>query len=589
MNVQPRDYQDEARSKILATWGERPWYKEGETYRSCVLNIPTSSGKTVVAGLVCESVSKRGRFLYLADRDELCAQPLDKFWRLLGIHADLDKADSKASRMSQVVVGSVQTLCREDRLARYPRDHFKYIFVDEAHRSVEQAKAVTDYFHTAKVCGQTATAFRAKLKDLSSYYQTVAFELKLFSLIDQGYIVPFKVLTLPVEVDLTDVHQSQSFGEQDYDKEELHNLMAPYYRQIAKLIKEHCAGRQIVAFLPLIKSSQLFTEICQREGIEARHIDHKSTDRVEAAQAFGERKFQLISNSSLLTTGWDCPACDCLLNLTPTRSLVAWFQKVGRIGRVLPGVVDGLRNANDRRAAIAASCKPDALILDLLYHADRFGVQGPADLVAANVAERQAIKKALLDAEGEELDLEGLVRDVQAEREAKLREELERAAKRRAIGLVDAQLYATLVHDQKLIDYEPISGWHNLKVTDAQKEYLMRNGIDPESVKDRGHASALTEQLWQRKNAGLCSFRTMSALEKAGVLNSTKYSEEQAYRRLGEDYPFPFGKPARSAKTLGQVDAGYWRWLSEQEWVRESWPLIWKHMEQLGVVAVEVE
>ena len=99
-----------------------------------------------------------------------------------------------------------------DRLHRYPRDHFRYIFVDEAHRSVEQAKAVTDYFHSAKVCGQTATAFRAKLKDLSAYYQTVAFELKLFSLIDQGYIVPFKVLTLPVEIDVSDVHQSQSFG-----------------------------------------------------------------------------------------------------------------------------------------------------------------------------------------------------------------------------------------------------------------------------------------------------------------------------------------------------------------------------------------
>ena len=51
--------------------------------------------------------------------------------------------------------------------------------------------------------------------------------------------------------------------------------MAPYYRQIAKLIKEHCSGRQIVAFLPLIKSSQLFTEICQREGIAARHVDFK--------------------------------------------------------------------------------------------------------------------------------------------------------------------------------------------------------------------------------------------------------------------------------------------------------------------------
>jgi hypothetical protein len=73
---------------------------------------------------------------------------------------------------------------------------------------------------------------------------------------------------------------------------------------------------------------------------------------------------------------------------------VAWFQKAGRIGRVLEGIIDGLKHATERKAAIAASAKPDALILDLLYHADRFGVQGPADLVAANVGERQASSRA---------------------------------------------------------------------------------------------------------------------------------------------------------------------------------------------------
>jgi superfamily II DNA or RNA helicase len=102
MNLQPRDYQDEARTKILATRGERPWYNgNGETYRSCVLNIPTSSGKTVVAGMVCESVSARGRFLYLADRDELCTQPQRKFYKLLGFAAAVEKAEQKASQMSQ--------------------------------------------------------------------------------------------------------------------------------------------------------------------------------------------------------------------------------------------------------------------------------------------------------------------------------------------------------------------------------------------------------------------------------------------------------------------------------------------------------
>jgi hypothetical protein len=76
----------------------------------------------------------------------------------------------------------------------------------------------------------------------------------------------------------------------------------------------------------------------------------------------------------------------------------------------------------------------------------------------------------LADSDSEFLDLELIARDVQAEREQKLKEELERAAKRKAQGLVDAQLYAAMLHNRGLLDYEPVSHWHGEKMTDAQAE-----------------------------------------------------------------------------------------------------------------------
>lgn len=583
--ISARDYQAEARTKILAAWGEKPWYTQGETYRSCLLNIPTSAGKTIIAGLVAEAIGGRGRFLYLADRDVLCAQPRDKFARMLGIQAALEKAEDRAGPLAPVVVGSIQTLSRDNRLGQFGRDHFQYIFVDEAHRSVEQAKKITDYFRTAKVCGQTATAFRAKLKDLSAYYETVAYEIGLFSLIEAGYIVPIKVLTLPVEVDLSDVRQTATPDGQDYDAHELDTKIAPYYRRICELIVEHCRDRQILCFLPLIKSSQEFVTIARAAGINARHIDGQmsKTDKDRILYDFESRRFQLISNSSLLSTGWDCPPCDTLLNLSPTRSTGLWRQKTGRIVRVLPGVVDGIATATARRAAIMASPKPSALILDLLYHAEKFGLQGPADLVAANVGERQAIQKRL-DIIEEEFDLQEVASVVQEEREDELKKELEAAARRKSDGLVDAKYYATLMHDRALMDYEPVMHWHTEKVSDKQSAFLERNGIDPVTVQDRGHAFAISSKIWGRKKLNLASYRTVVALEAKKVPGATHYSEEQAYRLLGNDYPFPFGMPAKRKWSIGTVPASYWRWLSEQPWVASSWPLIWKHMQEIGVV-----
>lgn len=580
MNLQPRDYQDEARNRILATLGVRPWWDgASETFNSCVLNIPTSAGKTVIAGMVCESVSARGRFLYLADRDELTEQPMDKFRSLLGINASLDKGESKASRMSSVVIASIQTLSKQSRLERFPRDHFSFIFVDEAHREPIRAKKIRDYFHTAKSVGQTATAFRAKLKDLSPYYDTVAYELGLFDLIERGFIVPIKVQTLPVDIDITDVHQRDG----DYDENELDAAITPYYNRIAELIVEHCRNRQIVTFLPLIKSSQAFVSICRQHGINARHIDGQSPNRSELKLEFLQRKFQLISCSSLLSTGWDCPPCDTLLNLAPTRFAGLWRQKVGRIVRPLPGVVEGLKSAEARRRAIKESPKPYALILDLLFHAEKFGLQGPADLIAANDKERKGIVKRLASAQGV-LDLEEVTSDVQEEVEATLAEELREAARRKHNGLVDAQYYAAIMHDRDLENYEPVSKWMTEKVSEKQAEYLMKNGVDPATVTDRGHASAISSKIWGRKNVGLASWRTVQALEAKKVPGAVHYSEEQAYRFLQDDYPFPFGMPAKRNWTVGQVPASYWRWLAEQPWVERSWPIIFRRMEHFGLV-----
>jgi hypothetical protein len=223
-----------------------------------------------------------------------------------------------------------------------------------------------------------------------------------------------------------------------------------------------------------------------------------------------------------------------------------------------------------------------------LFHAERFGLQGPADLVAANVGERAAIGAKLK--QGEMLDLQSVASDVQAEREQQLKEELLRAAKRRAMhGLVDAKLYAAVMHDKELEDYEPTMHCHHGKPTDQQVEFLERNGIDCATVKDKGHASALTTAIFARKTAGLCGFRTLRALEKRNVVGALRYSEEQAYTFLGNDYPFPFGLPAKRSWTLNQVPASYWRWLSEQDWVeptekQQGHPLVWRHMQAIGVV-----
>jgi superfamily II DNA or RNA helicase len=580
-----RDYQAHCRDAVLAAWGIEPWFKGGDTFQSLLINLPTSAGKTVTVGLTIYEILERelGRCLFLADTDELCAQPQKKFRSLFGMHASIEKAGDKASRMAPLVVGSAQTLIREERRARYNPDHFQFIFVDEAHRGSDRNKVITNYFAGAKVCGVTATAFRAKLADLSDYYEHVAFEMGMFDLIDEGYIVPYQVLTLPVVVDIRGVHQKMSTEGMDYDKSELDTTIGPYYERICELILEHAADRHIICYLPLIKSSQEFVTIARGLGINARHVDGQSPDRAQILEQFARGDIQLLSNSSLLTTGWDCPRCDCLLNLAPTRSRGLFRQKAGRPGRILPNIIEGVRDGDlfrvdtkeARKAAIAASAKPNALILDLLWQTEKFGLVGPADLIATSEDDRHAIQ---LKIEGLRVpaDLQGVSAEVQAEREAALKKALIEAAKRQSTFNDTINLIAAMLHSKEVMDYEPAMRWERKPVTKKQRAWLEKNSIDPASAKSAGHVSALMNLVFGRERAGLCSHKVVEALEKKGVAGAISMTDWQAYQILGGNFPFPFGKHAKAGHTLRQIPSGFWRWASapENEWIKKRYPVV---------------
>lgn len=585
--IQARDYQEQCRDAVLAALGEKPWYTDGEIFRSALINLPTSAGKTVVAGLIIQAVEGRGRVLFLADTDELCTQPRLKFRSLFGINAAVEKAGDEASKLSDVVIGSAQTLIRENRRTRFGSDHFDYIFVDEAHRGSDRNKVITDYFAKAKVIGQTATAFRSKLADLSKYYDTVAFEMGMFDLIDEGYIAPLKVLTLPVEIDIRDVKQTRTVDGMDYDKEELDTKIQPYYERICELILEHAASRRIVAFLPLIKSSQEFTAIARRLGIDARHVDGKSWDRSRLLEQFERGDFTMLCNSSLLTTGWDCPPCDCLLNLAPTRSAGMFRQKVGRIGRVLAGIIDGITDKSERRARIAGSAKPDALILDFLWQVERFGLMGPADLIAANGDEKLAIQIRLQGLEGLQ-DLQGVASAVQEEREAALKQALIDAAKRQSTFNDAINLIAAVLHGRSVTNYEPVSRWHAKPVSKQQVEWMKRNRIDPNSAKDRGHVSAFMNLIFGRQRAGLAPWAVVEALEKVGIKGAVSFNDWDAYQILGGNYPFPFGKYAERRAVLRQIPYGYLRWCAEQAWMPKKFPIVWDWIKDVCPDAIKV-
>lgn len=120
-----RKYQAEARDAVVSQWDSG--------HRKTLLVLPTGCGKTIVFTDILKTCLKESeKALVLAHTGELLAQAMDKIKRFGGLDTSLEKANNTAvDSKCPIVVGSIQTLCRQNRLNQYPKDYFQYIVVGE--------------------------------------------------------------------------------------------------------------------------------------------------------------------------------------------------------------------------------------------------------------------------------------------------------------------------------------------------------------------------------------------------------------------------------------------------------------------------
>lgn len=181
--------------------------------------------------------------------------------------------------------------------------------------------------------GVTATPDRGDMRNLGSYFESLAYEYSLVQAIKEGYLSPIKALTIPLKLDLSGVKQQTG----DFSTKDLGTALDPYLEQIAEEMVKHCINRKTVVFLPLVKTSKKFRDILNSKGFRAAEVNGDSKDRQEILEDFDNDKYNVLCNSMLLTEGWDCPSVDCVVVLRPTKVRSLYSQMIGRGTRLFPG------------------------------------------------------------------------------------------------------------------------------------------------------------------------------------------------------------------------------------------------------------
>jgi superfamily II DNA or RNA helicase len=450
--------------------------------------LPTGGGKTILFSRLAQDYQP-SRTLILAHREELITQAVDKLAAATGIEAQVEMGDDRASLDASVVVASVQTLMRETRRNRWPRDHFGLVVVDEAHHSLADSylNTLRHFDGHAKVLGVSATPDRGDKKNLGRYYQNIACEVSLLDLIQQGWLSPIKVKTVPLGMDLGSVRTTAG----DFNVDDLGHALEPYLEKIADVLVEH-RHRKTLVFLPLIAVSKRFAEICRERGLLAEHVDGQSRERQATLERFKRDEIRILTNAMLLTEGYDEPSIDCVVCLRPTKMRSLYSQIIGRGTRIWPG-------------------KDHLLVLDFLWQSEEHSLVKPAHLIAEDEEDAKALTEKL----GGEGDLEEAREAVNADRTRTLAERLHDNRRRKGSVLDPLELAVTL-NDAHLAEFTPVMQWQGDAPSPKQLDILAKFGIDITAVLTKGHASFLLDRLITRRKLDLATPKQVRLLRKFG-------------------------------------------------------------------------
>lgn len=324
-----------------------------------LFQLSTGGGKTVIISqLIDDILDQEKKVLVLVHKERLLRQMVATL-KSRGLWVGSIIRNEHINLDAMVVVASVSTVMRKNRIDLVKDRHFDYIVIDEAHHAVAESftKVVDAANHGSpcKILGVTATPYRPD-RNLKDHFDELVLSSKSMNdLIKDGFLSPYRIFYTPV----TDIEAVAKSG-QDYKLSELSkfmrnpkivNYLVDSYEKLAK-------GRKQITFCVDVKHAKQVMEAYIVRGFDRiAYIDASVSPKEREAifEGFQGDGIDIIVCIETLTEGVDLPECNCVQLARPTLSLILYLQMVGR----------GLRPKEDGG---------DCVILDNAGLTEAFGV-----------------------------------------------------------------------------------------------------------------------------------------------------------------------------------------------------------------------
>jgi len=331
--------------------------------------MATGTGKTYAAFQIIYRLWKSNtakRILFLADRNALINQTkrgdFKHFKERMTVirKKQIDKAFEIYLALYQGLTNYDED---KDAYREFSRDFFDLIVVDECHRGSAAAdsawREILEYFNSAIHIGLTATPKETRDVSNIEYFGDPIYTYSLRQGISDGFLAPYKVLRVGINVDLegwrpeagkTDkdgnLIEDRLYNTKDYDR----NLVIdPRTELVANKVTEFLTKTnrfdKTIIFCVDIEHAERMRQAISNFNTDLVQANHKYVMRITGDDDEGKRELDnfinpeetypvIATTSKLMSTGVDAQTCKLIVLDSNIQSMTEFKQIIGRGTRI---------------------------------------------------------------------------------------------------------------------------------------------------------------------------------------------------------------------------------------------------------------
>ena len=334
-----------------------------------LLTMATGTGKTYTAFQIIHRLWKsntKKRILFLADRNALIGQAQRNDFRHFKDKMTVVRK-KKIDKSYEIYLALYQGLTNydedKDAYRKFSPDFFDLIVIDECHRgSAKEDSAwreILKYFNTATHIGLTATPKETETISSTEYFGDPIYTYSLKQGIQDGFLAPYKVLRIGLNVDLEGWRPEQGktdkqgilvddriYNRNDFDKNlVIDERTETVARKVSQFLKKTNRFDKTIIFCVDIDHAQRMRSAIANENSDLMAQNNKFVMQITGDNAEGkmeldnfinpEEKYPVIATTSkLMTTGIDAQTCKLIVLDSNIGSMTEFKQIIGRGTRI---------------------------------------------------------------------------------------------------------------------------------------------------------------------------------------------------------------------------------------------------------------